>query len=118
GHDACRDAERLTHGRTVSRLWVARGCDPALVSDVAPCPLLKPPGSPDGRSGIPGWVRGETVKGVRLMKALKNFVAREDGQDLIEYALLAALLSIVSIAALQLLGPKIALVWTNITNAL
>ena len=52
------------------------------------------------------------------MKALKNFVAREDGQDLIEYALLAALLSIVSIAALQLLGPKIALVWTNITNAL
>ena len=52
------------------------------------------------------------------MKALKNFVAREDGQDLIEYALLAALLSIVSIAALQLLGPKIALVWGKITAAL
>ena len=52
------------------------------------------------------------------MKALKNFIAREDGQDLIEYALLAALLSIVSIAALQLLGPKIAAVWGTITGAL
>ena len=52
------------------------------------------------------------------MNALKNFIAQEDGQDLVEYALLAALLSIVSIAALKLLGPKIALVWTNINAAL
>ena len=35
------------------------------------------------------------------MKALKNFIVREEGQDLVEYALLAALLSIVSIATLQ-----------------
>jgi Flp pilus assembly pilin Flp len=52
------------------------------------------------------------------MKALKYLIAREEGQDLIEYALLAALLSIVSIAALQLLGPKIRDVWTQITGAL
>ena len=52
------------------------------------------------------------------MNAIKNFVVAEEGQDLVEYALLAALLSIVSIAALKLLGPKIALVWTNINNAL
>ena len=52
------------------------------------------------------------------MNALKNFVAREDGQDLVEYALLAALLSIVSIATLKALGPKIAATWTTITNAL
>ena len=48
------------------------------------------------------------------MHALKNFIAREEGQDLVEYALLAALLSIVSIVTLQVLGPKIALVWSNI----
>ena len=68
--------------------------------------------------GLPGRVGGYTAEGVRIMNALKNFIAQEDGQDLVEYALLAALLSIVSIAALKLLGPKIALVWTNINAAL
>ena len=49
---------------------------------------------------------------------LRNFVVNEDGQDLVEYALLAALLSIVSIATLKVLGPKIAQVWTNISAEL
>ncbi len=52
------------------------------------------------------------------MYALKNFIAREEGQDLVEYALLAALLSIVSIATLQVLGPKIANTWQSIANYL
>jgi pilus assembly protein Flp/PilA len=52
------------------------------------------------------------------MNALKNFIAREDGQDLVEYALLAALLSIASIAALKILGPKIAATWGTISAAL
>ena len=53
------------------------------------------------------------------MKALlRNLFVQEEGQDLIEYALLAALLSIVSIAALQVLGPVIAAVWTNISGAI
>lgn len=53
------------------------------------------------------------------MKALiRNLVVREEGQDLVEYALLAALLSIVSIAALTTLGPVIATVWTRIENAI
>jgi len=52
------------------------------------------------------------------MKALKNFIVREEGQDLVEYALLAALLSIVSITALNILGPAIAAVWDQITAAI
>jgi pilus assembly protein Flp/PilA len=52
------------------------------------------------------------------MNALKNFIAREDGQDLVEYALLAALLSIASIAALKVLGPKIAATWGKISAEL
>ena len=52
------------------------------------------------------------------MNAVMNFIAREEGQDLVEYALLAALLSIVSIAALKLLGPKIAATWGTIQAAL
>lgn len=52
------------------------------------------------------------------MNVLKNFIAREEGQDLVEYALLAALLSIASIAALKILGPKIAAVWGTISAEL
>jgi len=52
------------------------------------------------------------------MQALKSFIAREDGQDLVEYALLAALLAIVSIAALKTLGTKIAGNWGTIQSNL
>ncbi|MGH7725499.1 MAG: Flp family type IVb pilin [Candidatus Eiseniibacteriota bacterium] len=52
------------------------------------------------------------------MQALKNFIVREEGQDLVEYALLAALLSIVSILALTALGNKIKAVWGTIDAAL
>jgi len=52
------------------------------------------------------------------MNAFKNFIVREDGQDLVEYALLAALLSIASITALKVLGPKIALTWDKISAEL
>jgi pilus assembly protein Flp/PilA len=52
------------------------------------------------------------------MKALRNLLVREEGQDLVEYALLAALLSIVSIAALTTLGPVIATVWGRIEAAI
>jgi len=53
------------------------------------------------------------------MKALlRNLVVREEGQDLVEYALLAALLSIVSIVALTALGPVISNVWDRINTAI
>ena len=52
------------------------------------------------------------------MRAIKSFVAGEEGQDLVEYALLAALLSIASIAALKILGPKIAATWATISAEL
>ena len=52
------------------------------------------------------------------MRYIKNFLTCEDGQDLVEYALLAALLSIASIATLKILGPKIAATWTTISNEL
>lgn len=47
-----------------------------------------------------------------------RFVREEEGQDLIEYALLAALISIVSIATLTPLGEAIAGAWTYITDQL
>jgi pilus assembly protein Flp/PilA len=63
--------------------------------------------------------RGAEKKEYTSMKALlRNLVVREEGQDLVEYALLAALLSIVSIVALQTLGPTISSVWDRINTAI
>ncbi len=42
--------------------------------------------------------------------------ADESGQDLVEYALLVALIAIIVIAALRLLGPIIATVFNNISD--
>ena len=42
----------------------------------------------------------------------------EDGQGLIEYVLIAALISISAIAAILLVGPKISTLFTNVSTAL
>lgn len=43
---------------------------------------------------------------------------REEGQDLVEYALILVFISIASIAALTALGPQIASIYTQISDAL
>jgi pilus assembly protein Flp/PilA len=43
---------------------------------------------------------------------------REEGQDMIEYALLAALISIVAIAIIVLIGPYLQDLFQDIVNAL
>lgn len=55
---------------------------------------------------------------VEMKNLFVRFVREEEGQDLIEYALLAALISIVSIATLTPLGTAIAGAWTYITGQL
>ncbi len=47
-----------------------------------------------------------------------RFVREENGQDLIEYALLAALISVGSIAVMGPLSTAISTVFTNVTTAL
>ena len=46
------------------------------------------------------------------------FLHREEGQGLVEYALVLVLVAIVVIAILTLLGPIIGNVFSRITNAL
>ena len=46
------------------------------------------------------------------------FLNREDGQGLVEYALILVLVAIVVIAILALLGPQIGNVFSRIVNAL
>lgn len=50
--------------------------------------------------------------------AVVNQLRREEGQDLAEYALLLVFIAIAVIAALTALGPQIAAIYTQITQAL
>ena len=50
-----------------------------------------------------------------LVERLTN---REEGQDMIEYALLAALISIVAIAVILLIGPQLTGIFQTVVNGL
>jgi len=49
---------------------------------------------------------------------LNNVMQHEEGQDLIEYALVAALIAVVSIAMLQKVGTAVKAVFSNVSSAL
>jgi pilus assembly protein Flp/PilA len=53
-----------------------------------------------------------------MKQLLKNLIAEESGQDLIEYALVAALVGLGSIASMQGLASSIANTFTSISTAL
>ena len=53
---------------------------------------------------------------------MKNFIVSlmrdEQGQDLIEYALLAGLISILCVAAVRSAGTKVSLLFSSVDNAI
>ena len=53
-----------------------------------------------------------------LLKLVQGLFRREEGQDMIEYALLAALISIVAIAIIILVGPYLDNLFEDVINAL
>jgi pilus assembly protein Flp/PilA len=59
---------------------------------------------------------------MNMMSIAKNyvngFIKKEEGQGMVEYALIIALIAIVVIVALLALGPRIAEIFDNITNSL
>ena len=52
------------------------------------------------------------------MPSLVKLLKKDDGQDMVEYALLAAFLSIVAIATLRLIGPLIVTMYDRIRTAI
>lgn len=52
------------------------------------------------------------------MKTLINTLRNDDGQDMVEYALLASFISIVAIVALRAIGPLVNTIYQNIQTAL
>ncbi len=56
---------------------------------------------------------------LKLQKLIARLTDRdEEGQDMIEYALLAALISIVAIVMILLVGPTLKTIFQDVVNAL
>jgi pilus assembly protein Flp/PilA len=55
---------------------------------------------------------------MKFLTFVRDFVRQEEGQDLIEYALLVALISLVCVAALTTAGSQVNAIFTNITGKL
>ena len=51
-----------------------------------------------------------------FMNRLRGLVRNEEGQDLLEYALLIALIALVCVGAVALAGIKVSQVFTNIAG--
>ena len=49
---------------------------------------------------------------------LRSFFAKEDGQGLVEYALILVLIAVVVIAILSLVGGKVSTVFSSINSAM
>jgi len=55
---------------------------------------------------------------LKLQEMMQRVSQREEGQDMIEYALLAALISIVAIAIIILIGPYLKDLFQDVVNGL
>ena len=67
-----------------------------------------------GSCGMTYLIAGQ----LRLRALLADLLNREEGQDMIEYALLAALISIVAIAIIVLVGPYLKDLFQDVVNGL
>lgn len=55
---------------------------------------------------------------MEFINRLRSFVRHEEGQDLLEYALLIALIALVCVGAVALAGSSVSTVFTNIAGAI
>jgi pilus assembly protein Flp/PilA len=55
---------------------------------------------------------------VYALNAVRSLVRRDEGQDLLEYALLVALIALAAVAAVTLAGENVAAIFDSIAQAL
>ena len=53
-----------------------------------------------------------------LVNRFRSFIGQEEGQDLLEYALLVALIALVAVAAVGAAGTSVSTIFTNIGTKL
>ena len=61
-------------------------------------------------------LRTRRREAMEFISRLRSFVRDEEGQDLLEYALLIALIALVCVGAVALAGTKVSQVFTNIAG--
>lgn len=75
-----------------------------------------PAGNRAGRTvGVEG---AEPQKGASMLELLKSHLRREDGQALVEYALILFLIAVVSILVLTQLGQRVSATLQSIVTAI
>ena len=62
------------------------------------------------------YPKGEDV--MQLVNAVKSFVRNDEGQDLLEYALLVALIAIVAVGAVTAAGTQVSNIFNQIATAI
>jgi len=55
---------------------------------------------------------------MKVMNVLRAFVRNDEGQDLLEYALLISLIALVCVGAVTAAGSQVDAIFTKIANAL
>jgi pilus assembly protein Flp/PilA len=55
---------------------------------------------------------------MKLVNSVKSFVSNDEGQDLLEYALLVALIALVAVAAVTAAGQSVSTIFTSIAGKL
>ena len=55
---------------------------------------------------------------MKLVNSVKSFVSNDEGQDLLEYALLVALIALVAVAAVTAAGQSVSTIFTSIASKL
>ena len=55
---------------------------------------------------------------MQVIQRLRSFVRHEEGQDLLEYALLVALIALVAVAAVTAAGTSVNTIFQSIADAL
>jgi len=50
------------------------------------------------------------------MELMKRLLQEEDGQDVIEYVIIAAMISIVAIVLVGVVGDQVQATWTGVNN--
>jgi pilus assembly protein Flp/PilA len=54
----------------------------------------------------------------KVIEFLHRIVHEEEGQDMVEYALILGLISIIAVAAVTTTGTKINTIWENVRDAI
>jgi Flp pilus assembly pilin Flp len=73
-----------------------------------------PMNHPSGASGSPN----ATSSSSKERPTMNTFLRKDDGQDMVEYALLASFISIVAIVALRAIGPLVRTIYDNVQASL